>query len=136
MKTLKSIKMNLVDFRQRFKSARLTKGAAFWIVLGAIILTVYFGFSKAGWVTGESATNMAVKTSKDAVTQRLASICVAQANQDPLKGEKLEELNGLATTTNRTNFVKEQAWATMPGETTPDSGVVSECARQLALLDH
>ena len=60
MKKLKKIKINLADIRQKWNNARLTKATAFWIVLGAVILTVYMGFSKAGWVTSATASQMAV----------------------------------------------------------------------------
>jgi len=86
-------------------------------------------------VTSATASQMAVKTSEDAVVESLAPICVAQANQDSLKAQKLEELKGLATTSKRANFIKDQGWAIMPGRTTADNKVVAECARQLMLLE-
>jgi hypothetical protein len=135
MKRINKFKINLADIRQRWTNAKLTKATTFWIVLGAVILTVFVGFSGAGWVTSATASQMAATTSKDAVVERLAPICVAQANQDSLKAQKLEELKGLTTTSKRANFIKEQGWAIMPGETLPDNYVVAECARQLMLLD-
>jgi len=136
MKKLKKIKINLADIRQKWNNARLTKATAFWIVFGAVILTVYMGFSKAGWVTSATASQMAATTSKDAIIERLAPICVAQVNQDPLKEQKLAELVELTTTTKRANYIKEQGWAIMPGETATDNKVVAECARQLMVLDN
>jgi hypothetical protein len=61
---------------------------------------------------------------------------VAQVNQDPLKEQKLAELVELTTTTKRANYIKEQGWAIMPGETATDNKVVAECARQLMVLDN
>jgi hypothetical protein len=135
MKRLNKFKINLADIRQRWNNLKLKKANVFWIVLGAVILTLYVGFSKAGWVTSATASQMAVKTSEDAVVESLAPICVAQANQDSLKAQKLEELKGLATTSKRANFIKDQGWAIMPGGTTADNKVVAECARQLMLLE-
>lgn len=136
MKSLKKFKINLADIRQRWNNLTFRKVNVFWIVLGAVILTVYVGFSKAGWVTSATASQMAETTSRDAVVERLAPICVAQVNQDPLKEQKLAELAELNTTSKRANYIKDQGWAIMPGETTPDNNVVSECARQLMLLDN
>jgi hypothetical protein len=135
MKRLNKFKVNVADIRQRWNNLKLRKANVFWIVLGAVILTVYVGFSQAGWVTGATASQMAETTSKDAVVERLAPICVAQANQDSLKAQKLEELKALTTTSKRANFIKDQGWAIMPGENASDNNVVAECARQLMLLD-
>jgi hypothetical protein len=135
MKRLNKFKVNVADIRQRWNNLKLRKANVFWIVLGAVILTVYVGFSQAGWVTGATASQMAETTSKDAVVERLAPICVAQANQDSLKAQKLEELKALTTTSKRANFIKYQGWAIMPGENASDNNVVAECARQLMLLD-
>ena len=126
--------MNLADIRQRWNNARLSKAAVFWIVIGAIILTIGFGFSQAGWVTENSALRLAERASESAVTERLAPICMAQFEQDFESDQKLVEFKELTTTTQRSTFVKEQGWATMPGETDPDNKVASECAQQIRLI--
>lgn len=126
---------NLADFRQRWNKAKPTKTITFWIVIGAIILTVFLGFSKGGWVTGGASQQSAEKIAQTAVTERLTSICVAQFNQEPAKVQKLEELKGISGSTQRTTYVKDQGWATMPDEETPDSSIATECAKQLIRLD-
>jgi hypothetical protein len=47
---------------------------------------------------------------------------------------KLEELQAITSSSKRINFVKEQGWATMPGETDPDNRVASACTKQLMLI--
>lgn len=121
--------------RQRWDRAKQTKSATFWIAVAAIIVTLYLGFSRGGWMLGSSAQTMADRAAEDAVVERLAPICVAQFNQDPLNAEKLVELKAITTSTQRAIYVKDQGWATMPGETGPDDRVAVECARQLMLLD-
>jgi hypothetical protein len=64
----------------------------------------------------------------DAVTQRLSTICVGQYSQDPQKGEKLTALKD-SQTYQRDDYVKEQGWATMPGEGKPDNKVADNCAK-------
>lgn len=125
---------NLTDIRQRWDKAKLTKTSTFWIAVGAIILTLYLGFSRGGWVTGGTAQQMAERTSQDAVIGRLAPICVAQFNQDPQKDQKLEELKGLTSAYQRSRYVIEQGWATMPGEARPDDKVAAECAQRLMVM--
>lgn len=121
--------------RQRWDRAKQTKSATFWIAVAAIIVTLYLGFSRGGWMLGSSAQTMADRAAEDAVVERLASICVAQFNQDPLSVEKLVELQAITTSTQRAIYVKDQGWATMPGETGPEDRVAAECARQLMLFD-
>ena len=92
--------------------------------MAAAILTMIVGFSWGGWVTGGTAQKM----TNDALTQRLSSICVGQYNQDPQKAQKLTELQDTSSY-QRDDYVKEQGWATMPGEANPDSKVADGCAR-------
>jgi hypothetical protein len=77
---------------------------------------------------------MAETTSQSAVVDRLAPICVTQFNQDPQKDQKLEELTVITSSYQRINYVKDQGWATMPGEAKPDDKVAAECTKQLMRL--
>ena len=61
-------------------------------------------------------------------------ICVVQFNQDLGKIQKLRELKA-AKAYQRDDYVKEQGWATMPGEEKPDNKVADECAKQLVQLN-
>jgi hypothetical protein len=125
----------LANIRQRWDKAKQTKSMTFWIAVGAIIITLYFGFSRGGWMLGTSAETMADRAAEDAVVERLAPICVAQFNQDPLSAEKLTELQLLTSATQRSLYVKDQGWATMPGEEAPDNRVANECAQQIMLVE-
>lgn len=127
--------INLANIRQKWSKAKPTKSTTFWIVIGAILLTMYLGFSRGGWVTGGAALRLAENTSQSAVVERLTPICVTQFNQDPLKNQKLDELKLITGSYQRTTYVKDQGWATMPGEAKPDDKVAAECAKQLMRLD-
>tara|TARA_B100000315_G_scaffold236288_1_gene251951 strand:- start:220 stop:444 length:225 start_codon:yes stop_codon:yes gene_type:complete len=70
---------------------------------------------------------------EDAVVERLASICVGQFNQDSEKDRKLKELKE-TDSWKRNEYVKEQGWATMPGDKQPDSQVDELCADMLMQL--
>jgi hypothetical protein len=119
-----------VSARQRWDKARATKKVVFWAILGAIVLTMIVGFSWGGWVTGGTAQAMGETMADDAVVQRLAPICVFQFNQDPDKAQKLMEFNE-AKYYQKDDYVKEQGWATMPGEDQPDRQVAEACASLL-----
>jgi hypothetical protein len=119
-----------VSYRQRWDKARATKKVVFWAIMGAIVLTMIVGFSWGGWVTGGTAQKMGETMAQDAVVQRLAPICVLQFKQDPEKAQKFIEFNETRNY-QRDDYVKEQGWATMPGEDQPDSKVADACAKLL-----
>ena len=112
------------SYGERWNQTRPTKTIVFWSLLATIILTMIVGFNWGGWVTGGTAREM----TNDAITQRLSLICVGQFNQDAQKDQKLAELQG-ATLYQRDDYVKEQGWATMPGEANPDSKVADGCTQ-------
>ena len=89
------------------------------------------GFAWGGWETSSASQRTATTTANDAVAQRLATICVAQSQQDPAQAEKLVELK-TGTSYAQTSFVSDQGWATMPGEELPENKVAAECAKLLA----
>ncbi len=119
---------------QRWAKARATKKVVFWACVASMILTMIIGFNWGGWVTGGTAHRLAEAMAKDAVVQRLAPICVAQFNQDLGKIQKLRELKA-ASVYKRDDYVKEQGWATMPGEEKPDSKVAEACAKLLVPIN-
>ena len=102
----------------------------FWnAIVGAILISIV-GFSWLGWVTGGTAQQEAEQRAKKSVNNRLAKICVYQFGKDPEKALKLEELKGRSSW-NRGDYLKNQGWATMPGEEEPDHGVAEKCAELL-----
>jgi len=115
-----------VSLGQKWDEARATKKVVFWFAVAVIILTMIVGFNWGGWVTGGTAQKM----TNDAVVQRLSSICVSQFNQDPQKDQKLSALKETSSY-QRDDYVKEQGWATMPGEEESDRKVADACAKQL-----
>jgi hypothetical protein len=115
-----------LGYRQRWDKARATKRVVFGFAVAAVVLTLIVGFNWGGWVTGGTAQAMA----NDAIVQRLAAVCVAQFDQDPGNEQKLSELKEKSSY-QRDDYVKEQGWATMPGEEKPDSKVADACAKLL-----
>jgi hypothetical protein len=125
---------NTTTFRKRWSNAKLKKSVVFWIAIGAVLLTLFLGFTRGGWTTGGNAASMAEKAAAGAVVERLVPICIAQFSADSQQAVKLEELQAITSSSKRINFVKEQGWATMPGETDPDNRVASACTKQLMLI--
>ena len=98
-------------------------------VVGMVVLLIVV-FS-AGWVVKSStAKSQAYEFATAAVVDRLAPISVVQFMQDPNRVERLKELKALDSW-KRADYVKEQGWATMPGEKEGDYNVANECAKRL-----
>ncbi len=112
------------SYSERWNNVRPTKTIVFGIAVAAMILTMIVGFNWGGWVTGGTAH----KTMNDAITHRLSLICVDQFNQDLQKDQKLTELQSISRF-ERDDYVKEQGWATMPGDEEPDSKVADACSK-------
>ncbi|MBW2028943.1 MAG: hypothetical protein JRH06_00595 [Deltaproteobacteria bacterium] len=103
------------------------------VAVGMVVLLIVI-FS-AGWVvTSGSAKSMAQDIADKAVVERLAPICVAQFMKDPNREERLKELEKLDSW-QRSDYVKKQGWAVMPGEKESDYDVADECARRLMKLE-
>lgn len=118
------------SLRRRWGGVQASKTVIFWLLAAAIVLTIIIGFNWGGWMTGGAAQNTADTTAQEAVVMRLAPICVAQFNEDPQRDEKLVELQEMSSY-QRSTYVREQGWATMPGEDDPDRRVADACARLL-----
>ena len=115
-----------VSYRRRWDKARASKKVVFWAIIGTVALTMMVGFNWGGWMTGWTAQKM----TNDAIGERLSLICVGQFNQDPQKDQKLTELKDTSFY-QRDDYVKEQGWATIPGQEKPDNKVADACAKLL-----
>jgi hypothetical protein len=115
---------------QRWREAQPTKTMTFWACIASVVLTMIVGFAWGGWVTCGTAQKMADTRADDAVTKRLAPICVVQFQRDPGKVQKLVALQG-TDSWQRDGYVEKQGWATMPGEEKSDSKVAEACAQLL-----
>ena len=114
----------------RWMEARPTKTAMFWSWVLVVVLTLIIGFEWGGWVTGRTAKSMAEAASDDAVLARLAPMCVARATHDPQWAEKRKAL-AATQVWDRSDYVSQQGWATMPPDKQADSRVAQECANRL-----
>lgn len=115
----------------RFREAHPSKKVVLGLMVVAAALTMFIGFNWGGWTTASAAQTTAAKGARDAIVLRLAPICVAQFNLDPQKASKLVEFKAITNSYDRPKYVKEQGWATMPGDTTPDNAVADACAKLL-----
>ena len=118
------------SLREKWSDARPTKTIVFWACVTSMVVTMIVGFTWGGWVTGGTAVRMAEAFGEDAVAKRLAPMCVVHFNADPKKAAKLKELTEMSGW-EKSEYVKKQGWATMPGEQEPGSKVAEECGKLL-----
>ena len=131
----RSIGQKVTALGQKWNKTKPTKTATFWIVLGAMLLVVYLGFSRGGWVT-ESVSQQRVDASGEAaVIARLVPICIAQFDADSEKDQKLVAFQELTNSSGRSTFVKDEGWAIMPGDAEADNKVALECGNQIKLMN-
>ncbi|MDH3280943.1 MAG: hypothetical protein OEQ18_07415 [Gammaproteobacteria bacterium] len=101
-----------------------------WSALFAIVVWSAVGFSWFGvgfdWMTQGSAKQLSTK----AVTESLATICVAQAQAAPDAESALQQFKDLQTWKQR-EFIETARWAIMPGSESSQSGVAELCATKL-----
>jgi hypothetical protein len=121
----------MASLNQRWSQVRPTKIFVFWYGVAAVVATLAIGFTWGGWVTSSTAQMTAKSMAEDAVVHRLTPICVAAAKHDPARDKKFKELKATGEW-ERGDYVKKAGWATMPGDTDPDSRVADECAKILA----
>jgi hypothetical protein len=97
-------------------------------VIGAVGISVV-GFASFGWTLGATAERMAQERSQTAVVAVLAPICVEKFQHQADASAKLVELQKVSSWDRRS--IIEKGWATMPGNDSPNSAVVTACAERL-----
>ena len=99
-------------------------------VIGATAISV-LGFSSFGWTLGSTAERMAQERAQTALVAALAPICVAKFQHQADASAKLVEFNKISSW-DRRSIIEKGGWATMPGNDSPNSAVVTACAERLA----
>jgi hypothetical protein len=106
-----------------------TKPALWGAVVGAIGMAIV-GFSQLGWKTAGSADRFAQDRADTAVVAALVPFCVLKAQQDPDKAV-LTKLRAEDSSYSRGDMVTKAGWATVGGDTSPDSALADACSEKL-----
>ncbi len=102
------------------------------MLLGAVLIcAVGFGFNVVTF--SGSAKAAADAQTRNAVVAALTPICVAAANADPLRDQRLAELSEAATY-KRTTIVTDFGWATFPGTDKANDTVAKACVTEALKL--
>jgi hypothetical protein len=105
------------------------KPALWGAVVGAIGMAIV-GFSQLGWKTAGSADRFAQDRADTAVVAALVPFCVLKAQQDPDKAV-LTKLRAEDSSYSRGDMVTKAGWATVGGDTSPDSALADACSEKL-----
>src|ERR1700747_3213822 len=99
-------------------------------VVGAVAISV-LGFSSFGWTLGITAERMARERAQTAVVAALAPICVEKFQHQADASAKLVEFSKVPSW-DRRSIIEKGGWATVPGNDSSNSAVVTACAERLA----
>ena len=88
------------------------------------------GFSWFGYGFGWESQGSALRMAQDAVIEKQATICAAQARSAPDAAPALLKLRD-ETDWKRKGLVESAGWATMPGDDSAKGGVAALCASKL-----
>ena len=106
------------------------KPAAWGVVIG-VVVTMFVGFSWLGWTLGSTAERIAAERTSAAVIVALTPSCVTRFMQQPGAAAKLVEFQKIESWKQR-EFIEAGGWATLRGDKTPNSGLATACAEELA----
>src|SRR5882672_10039210 len=106
--------------------------AVFWGAVGGAAALAIVGFTFGGWVTGGKATELARQQAEKAVIAALAPICVDNFRHAKNADENLGKLKAISYSWEKGTYVSQGGWATLPGNTEPNSAVAQACAEVLS----
>ena len=104
---------------------------ALWGAAGGAAATALIGFMFGGWVTGSRATELAQQKADNAVVAVLAPICVDKFRHAQNADANLGKLKAISYSWEKGTYVSEGGWATLPGNSEPNSAVAQACAEML-----
>jgi alpha/beta superfamily hydrolase len=105
---------------------------ALWGAAGGAVALAIVGFSWGGWVTGNTAQQLARKEANTAIVKVLTPFCIANFQKAADAPDRLTALKKISSSWQRETFVREGKWATIGAE--QNSGVVDACAEALFKL--
>ena len=103
-----------------------------WGAVGGAAALAIIGFTFGGWVTGGKAKEMAQQQTDKAVTAALSPICVDKFRHAKDADENLGKLKAISYSWEKGTYVSAGGWATMPGNSEPNSAVAQACAEVLS----
>lgn len=117
-----------------FRDYQPTKTQAFWFGVICIVATVVLGFTWGGWMTQGVAAQKADEAADKARVQLGAALCVEEFKRTAGANDRLQKLKD-KNTYMRDDMVRDEGFATLPGESSANREVANVCAERLAKLE-
>ena len=103
-----------------------------WGAVGGAAICALVGFTFGGWVTGSKAKELAQERADKAVVAVLAPICADNFRHAKNADENLGKLKAITSSYEKGAYVSKGGWATVPGNSEPNSAVAQACAEMLS----
>ena len=123
---------NKQSFARRWEDYQPSKTALVVACAATAIVTMIVGFNWGGWVTGGTSQSQAKNAGDTARSELASAICIEKFNSASDKVAQLFTLKAITESYKKREFVEAGGWATMPGQTQPDSRGAEACATALA----
>ncbi len=117
---------------QRFDNYQPSKTLLVWACIMTAAATMIVGFTWGGWVTGGTSRTAADAAGEIARGELASAVCVERFNTAPDAASKLIEFKALSDSYKKRQFIEAGGWATMPGQTSPDSRIAAGCSTALS----
>ncbi|HEX5325081.1 MAG TPA: hypothetical protein VFW75_00290 [Acetobacteraceae bacterium] len=99
------------------------------MAVGAAAMAIV-GFTELGWMTAGAAEQLAQERADTATVAALVPFCVSKARQDP-DHATLVKFQAEGSSYSRSDLVMKAGWATVGGNTSPDSALARACSDKL-----
>jgi len=103
------------------------KPAVWGAIFGAVAIMIT-GFSWMGWTLGHTTKRLVAEGSESAVIAALTPFCVSNYLKQPDAAKKLALLREDTSSYTQRDMIEKAGFATMPGNTEPNSGLAAACA--------
>ncbi len=113
------------------KETKAAVKPALWGTVGGAVALAIVGFTWGGWVTGGTADKLAKSHAETVVVAALSPICVDKFRQAADAPANLAEMKKTSYSWDQGRFIEKGGWATMSGNTEPNSAVAKACAETL-----
>ena len=98
--------------------------------VGAVLILI-LAFSTGWVVTSSTAKQNAEERAEKSIDKQMAEVCVYQFEQASNTQKKMKKMAEMDYSWDRAEYIREQGWATMPGDDSASSGVADNCAKRL-----
>jgi hypothetical protein len=113
---------------QQWHAYQPSKSTLVWACAATAAATMLIGFTWGGWMTGGASRGLAAGAGTAARIELTSAVCVDRFNAQADPVARLAEFKAIGSALARRQFVEAGGWATMPGQTAPETRGADACA--------